>query len=118
MTQEKSDSEPGSDLLQAVLARSFISQAQADLVKRDSENTGMSIEEVLLARRWITEEQLSELQGGQKNSEASNAAAATKKQVVDRVSGGIIQMGGSSDDYGENLARYRSIMRDVLGNEQ
>ena len=30
---------------------------------------------------------------------------------------GLKEMKGSSDDYGENLARYRSIVRQILGNE-
>ena len=56
MTQTNSDS--GQELLKALLAAQIISQAQADLAQQDSQNMSMSLDEVLLARRWFSEEAL------------------------------------------------------------
>lgn len=214
MTQNNSE-EPGRDLIKVLLAEGVISQAQADLAARDAENMSMGLDDVLLARRWVTEETLQRLapwlfggagasgaggvgsgSGGAGASGAgsgsggagasgsaaaagasgskSNGGAAGSTSVSDsntgaagaasagtsgvsgsagtagsagsgsgagRTSGagigrasasgmkaadkdsqgaeaeGLKEMKGSSDDYGENLARYRSIVRQILGNE-
>lgn len=78
----------------------------------------MTLEEVLLARRWVSEEtlkdhapwlfnkssaELNERITGQLGSISRNS---TQTKVTDSR--------GSSDDYGVNLARYRSIMRDIM----
>lgn len=229
MTQNNSE-EPGRDLIKVLLAEGVISQAQADLAARDAENMSMGLDDVLLARRWVTEETLQRLApwlfgggasasgvsgtgsesggagvGGASASGAgsgsggagvggssasagasgskSNGGAAGSTSASDlntgaagaassgvhgtlgtagttgtsgiagtagsagsgsgggRTSGagigrastsgmkaadkdsqgaeaeGLKEMKGSSDDYGENLARYRSIVRQILGNE-
>ena len=182
MTQNNSE-EPGRDLIKVLLAEGVISQAQADLAARDAENMSMGLDDVLLARRWVTEETLqrlapwlfggagasgagagSESNGGAAGSTSasdsnagvagaassetngSSGSAGTAGNVgsgsgAGRTSGagigrasasgmkaadkdsqgaeaeGLKEMKGSSDDYGENLARYRSIVRQILGNE-
>lgn len=200
MTQNNSE-EPGRDLIKVLLAEGVISQAQADLAARDAENMSMGLDDVLLARRWVTEETLQRLApwlfggagagaggvgsgsggAGAGGSTASagasdsknNGGAAGSTSASDsntgtagaassgatgtsgsagtagvgsgsgagRTSGagigrasasgmkaadkdsqgaeaeGLKEMKGSSDDYGENLARYRSIVRQILGNE-
>ena len=60
MTQNNSE-EPGRDLIKVLLAEGVISQAQADLAARDAENMSMGLDDVLLARRWVTEETLQRL---------------------------------------------------------
>ena len=189
MTQNNSE-EPGRDLIKVLLAEGVISQAQADLAARDAENMSMGLDDVLLARRWVTEETLqrlapwlfggtggsgvgsgagaggvgSESNGGAAGStsasdsnagvagaassetngssgSAGTAGSAGSGSGAGRTSGagigrasasgmkaadkdsqgaeaeGLKEMKGSSDDYGENLARYRSIVRQILGNE-
>jgi len=182
VTQNNSE-EPGRDLIKVLLAEGVISQAQADLAARDAENMSMGLDDVLLARRWVTEETLqrlapwlfggagasgagagSESNGGAAGStsasdsnagvagaassetngssgSAGTAGSAGSGSGAGRTSGagigrasasgmkaadkdsqgaeaeGLKEMKGSSDDYGENLARYRSIVRQILGNE-
>lgn len=198
MTQNNSE-EPGRDLIKVLLAEGVISQAQADLAARDAENMSMGLDDVLLARRWVTEETLQRLApwifggagaggvgsgsggagaggstasagasdsksngraAGSTSASDSNAgvagaassetngssgsagtagagsgsgagrtsgagigrASASGMKAADKdsqgaESEGLKEMKGSSDDYGENLARYRSIVRQILGNE-
>lgn len=112
MTQANSDS--GQELLKALMAAKIISQAQADLAEQDSQNMSMSLDEVLLARRWVSEEALKEHAPWLfKSSQQSNQDIPAEKN-----SGPVVtEHSGSSDDYGTNLARYRSLMRDILGQE-
>ena len=187
MTQNNSE-EPGRDLIKVLLAEGVISQAQADLAARDAENMSMGLDDVLLARRWVTEETLQRLapwlfggagaggssasagaSGSKSNGGAAGATSAADSNTdaagaassgtngssgsagtagsvgsgsgAGRTSGtgigrasasgikaadkdsqgaeaeGLKEMKGSSADYGENLARYRSIVRQILGNE-
>ncbi len=112
MTQTNSDS--GQELLKALLAAQIISQAQADLAEQDSQNMSMSLDEVLLARRWVSEEALKE------HAPWLFTSSETASQVKssENNSGPVVtENSGSSDDYGTNLARYRSLMRDILGQE-
>ncbi len=112
MTQTNSDS--GQELLKALLTAQIISQAQADLAMQDCQNMSMSLDEVLLARRWVSEEALKEHAPWL----YQNNAEQTQNNTNNKNSGQVVtEHSGSSDDYGANLARYRSLMRDILGQE-
>ncbi|MDX2106482.1 MAG: hypothetical protein SFY67_08775 [Candidatus Melainabacteria bacterium] len=91
-------SDPSKDLLDLLVESKVISQAQASLVRTDHEATGMSFEEILVARSWVSESKLSELRpNSSKTQDVSDAS--TRKPV----------------SYQENLKRYRQIMAEILG---
>ena len=91
----------GRDLLRALVDGKVISQAQADLVTQDHENTGMAIDEILVARRWITEETLGKL-APWLNDSSGREPAAEETQAA-------------TGSYEENLKKYRKIMAEILG---
>lgn len=49
------------EVLRILVDNKILSSAQADLARADMEIMGMSIDEVLLARRWVTEDKLNQL---------------------------------------------------------
>jgi hypothetical protein len=88
------------NLLTALLDAKVISPAQAQLLLADQEVTGMSIDEVLLARGWINEAKLDEVAPWRKKPEAS------EDQL--RISAG-------SKNYQANFKQYRTLMERILG---
>ncbi len=84
------------ELLRVLLENKVISEAHAHLVKQDEQLTGMTCEEILLARRWVTEEILCQLAPWLKQDRKSD----------DGVEGG---------SYEENLKRYRKLLAEILG---
>lgn len=90
------------DLLKVLVEHKVISQAQATLVQSDHESTGMTLEDILLARHWVDEDTLKNLapwlgasgQTGMQQADKNSAAGAT---------------------YEENLKKYRSLMAEILG---
>lgn len=88
------------DLLRALVDGNIISQAQANLVTTDHEATGMNVEDILLARRWVTEEAL-------------NAHAPWLK--TDHVASDKSSGSNSTRSYEENLRKYRQILAEILG---
>lgn len=107
------------NILLTLVNLGLLSQAQAELAKRDSETASMEIEEVLLARHWVTEDLLK--QHGllkEETPEAKSKASgvgengSTQKQNADQVP--LTDTTGSCDDYGFNLSRYRAMMREIL----
>ncbi|MFA7338849.1 MAG: hypothetical protein WC028_18835 [Candidatus Obscuribacterales bacterium] len=102
------------DLLQVLIEAQIISQAQAQLAQSDSENMGMTIDEVLLARGWLDAPTLRKhapwLFAKRESNTDSVEISAMRKSVPLQ----ITDTQGSSDDYGTNLARYRALMRDIL----
>lgn len=98
------------DLLKILVESKVISQAQADLAVRDSENMDMGLDEVLLARRWVSEAVLRE-----KAPWLFNEAQSSFDQEAKVSRPTFTETSGSSDDYGANLARYRSLLREILG---
>lgn len=115
-------------LLAVLVERKLISGPQADIAMADAEVTGMTLDEVLLARRWVGEDMLFSLApwlrpGGQQVAvEQSNKAgsavtpsqthAETSARERDKISSEDI---ASSEDFDENLQKYRSIMDGILG---
>ncbi len=84
------------ELLRVLLENKVISEAQAHLVKQDEEATGMTCEEILLARRWVTEKKLIELAPWLKQEHNSGD-------------------GVKFSSYEENLKRYRKLLAEILG---
>jgi hypothetical protein len=89
----------GIGLIQKLLEANVLSPAQAQLVLADQEVTGMSVEEVVLARGWVTEAKLDEIAPGRKKPDQQNSL---------RVSAG-------SKNYQQNFKQYRSLMERILG---
>ncbi len=91
-------SDQNKDLLELLVEGKVISQAQASLVRTDHEATGMTFEEILVARSWVSEAKLSELAPTQ-------SELTLNPDSVDR----------KPPTYQENLKRYRQIMAEILG---
>jgi hypothetical protein len=84
-------------LLRALVDNKVISQAQANLVSSDHEATGMNVEDILLARRWVSEEALD-----------SHAPWLKADNEPDRP-----VVAGQS--YEDNLRKYRLLLAEILG---
>lgn len=95
MSESSSDDK---DLLDLLVEKKAISSAQANLVRNDHQATGMSFEEILVARSWVAEDKLQEL-------------APRQAQDLREVEAGERKPG----TYKENLKRYRQIMAEILG---
>lgn len=106
------------NILLTLVNLGLLSQAQAELAKRDSETTSMEIEEVLLARHWVTEDLLKQHGLLKEAPEPRNKTSgvgengSTQEQNAEQVP--LTDTSGSCDDYGFNLSRYRAMMREIL----
>lgn len=83
------------ELLRTLVDNKVISQAQANLVTSDHEATGMNVEDILLARRWVSEDALNEHAPWLKENESARPAA--------------------TQSYEENLRKYRLLLAELLG---
>lgn len=94
---EPANKSPNQDenLLEILVSDGLISAAQAELVKQDSQNTGMSLDEILVARGWVKEEAL----------EQYNRNRSKVKTTVP----------ASELGYEDHLKKYRFILADILG---
>lgn len=95
MRDESSPTDKQRDLLKILLDNKLISSGQAEVAQLDENATGMTIEEILLLRGWVTEEQLSRLAPWLKTGDDPETA------------------GGKT--YQENLRAYRQLMTEILG---
>lgn len=86
------------DLLHLLVEKKVISVAQASLVRNDHEATGMTFEEILVARSWVSADKLQEF--------APQAAQNVRE---------IESSERKPPTYQENLKRYRQIMAEILG---
>ncbi|MGH9548339.1 MAG: hypothetical protein ACRD3W_03150 [Terriglobales bacterium] len=108
------------ELIKMLIERKLVSPAQADLARADMEVNGMTLDEVLLARRWITEEALLEIAPWLlKNRFAPAATSAYDDQSAPAQAGGDGNKTGnstaSSNNFEENLEKYRDLMDNILG---
>lgn len=87
-------------LLAILLEQKLISPAQAQLLLADQEVTGMTVDEVVLARGWITEEKLDEI-------------APWRKEPVE--SKDVLHVSAGSKEYQHNFDQYRALMESILG---
>lgn len=83
------------NLLEILVSDGLISAAQAELVKQDSQNTGMNLDEILIARGWVKEEAL----------ERYNRNRSKVKTTIPATELG----------YEDHLKKYRFILADILG---
>ena len=83
------------NLLEILVSDGLISAAQAELVKQDSQNTGISLDEILIARGWVKEKAL----------EQYNRSQTKVKTTVPATELG----------YEDHLKKYRFILADILG---
>ena len=88
------------DLARMLVEQRILSAAQAQLALADQEVTGMNFEEVLLARHWVDQATLEKL-----------APWINEKPQED-----LSTLGPpASDDYEQNLQRYRRLIEKILG---
>lgn len=88
------------DLARLLVEQNLLSQSQAELALADQEVTGMTFEEVLLARHWVDQSTLEKLAPWLNEAAASDLASFSSP---------------ASDDYEENLQRYRRLIEKILG---
>jgi hypothetical protein len=86
-------------LLDILQEKKIISAAQAQLALADQEVTGLNLEDIVIARGWINEEDLAKIAPPQK----SPATASNTVQF---------QPGGRS--YDQNLKEYRKLLEKIL----
>jgi hypothetical protein len=95
------------NLIQLLIDQKLISAAQAELAKSDREVTGMTLSEVLLARRWV-------------NAETLDRVAPWLKDIGGGAPGVVTAAEHKNDDshadigYQQNLKRYRQLMHKIL----
>ena len=89
------------ELLRVLLDNKVISKGQFDLVHNDHAVTGMNVVDILLARRWVSEETL--------NSYAPWLLEKTPSE--DKSARDV----GAAGSYEENLKKYRQLLAEILG---
>jgi hypothetical protein len=94
-------------LIQVLIDEKLISAAQAELAKSDGDVSGMTIAEVLLARRWVKEATLDRIAPWLKDSPGSAPIVVTAKNPVEQNNHG-------ETAYQHNLKRYRQLMHKIL----
>jgi hypothetical protein len=94
-TLKNQDDHP--DFINLLLARNIITQEQSELIKADCIATGISAEEVVLARRWVKPEDLLDLAPWLKGKPRRLLPATRDPKV-----------------YQENLDRYRELIDRIL----
>ena len=85
----------GKELLKALVEKSLLSQAQADLVEADCSATGMPVDEILSARGWVQPSVIEELMPSRQETTAKKAKVNLS--------------------YDENLKVYRNLLGEILG---
>jgi hypothetical protein len=92
-----------SDLLKFLLEQKVISSAQFSVAQADMAMSGLNAEDVVLARRWLTEEKLGQVAPWLKkvlnNQPQATATAAPTDTSI----------------YQKNLSEYRRLVADALG---
>jgi hypothetical protein len=89
------------ELLAILLERKLLSGAQVEVAKIDSASSGLSYADVLLARKWLTEETLAELYSktNPTGQHYDKTPAEEKTEVT----------------YQQNLQKYLQLMTRILG---
>lgn len=95
-------------LIQALVNEKLISSAQAELAKSDGQVSGMTVAEVLLARRWVSEQTLDRVAPWLKNEQAP-PGVVTSSDASQRS-----DAGRGETDYQQNLKVYRQLMHKIL----
>jgi hypothetical protein len=102
----------GQDLINLLIEKRVITPAQAELARSQCAVAGVTAGEFLLKNGWVSEATLRQLapwifreQGGEKQ----------RQDTVETNESLLANTTGSCDDYEKNLARYRAILKDILG---
>ena len=112
--QDKSDR--GQEVLRILVENKLISSAQADLALADMEIMSMGIDEVLLARRWVSEEKLYECVPWLKEKRpAAGDPAVSAATNSGQPDGAGDPAGTENATFEENLQKYRELMDKMLG---
>lgn len=93
-------------LIQVLIDEKLISSAQAELAKSDGEVSGMTIAEVLLARRWVSEQTLARVAPWLNQSQSAPVVVTTVEDKDSNSHGDVV--------YQQNLKRYRQLMHKIL----
>lgn len=102
----------GQDLLNLLIEKRVITPAQAELARSQSAATGVSPREFLVKNGWVNESTLKELAPW---IYKEPTADKQRQDTVETNESLLANTSGSSDDYEKNLARYRAILKDILG---
>lgn len=111
-TDSKSTQSDTQDLLELLIEQKLISKAQADLAVVDRDMTGMTIADVLIARRWVDRDTLLELAPWLKQELLGDPSRAQETKAGSDSSG---ESQSSKSDYQSNLKKYRELMTKILG---
>jgi len=87
------------DFLQLLVDKEIISAAQAAVARGDMERTSLSPQEVLLIRKWVSEEILSTI--SPPPNEPGTPSIQNEKENAEKI-------------YRRNLEKYRQIMAEIL----
>ncbi len=96
MTEERAPLQQ--DFLQLLVDKEIISAAQAAVARGDMERTALSPQEVLLIRKWVSEEVLSALTPSPVEPAHS---IQSEKENAEKI-------------YRKNLEKYKEIMAEIL----
>ena len=92
-----------SDLLKFLLEQKVISSAQFSVAQADMAMSGLNAEDVVLARRWLSEEKLAQIAPWLKKVLSNQPQAASTTPTT------------NTSTYQQNLTEYRRLVADALG---
>jgi hypothetical protein len=102
----------GQDLLNLLIEKRVITPAQAELARSQTVATGISAGDFLVKNGWVPEATLRHLAPWIFKEQS---AEKRRQDTVDNNESLLDGRAGSCDDYDKNLARYRAILKDILG---
>lgn len=100
------DTKPGptdEELLALLLERKILSNAQVEVAKIDSASSGLGYADVLLARKWITEQILSEFYPVSDHAKSQHQTLQLTKDGEK-----------CEATYQQNLQKYRQLMTKIM----
>ena len=104
MSEESTDRDL--KLIQVLIDEKLISAAQAELAKSDGEVSGMTLAEVLLARRWVNEQTLARVAPWLNEAQSAPVVVTAAEDRDSNSHGDVV--------YQQNLKRYRQLMHTIL----
>jgi len=100
--------------LNLLVEKQVITPAQAELARSQAVATGVSPRDFLAKNGWVTEAVLREVAPWAYRDQPARSDKQ-KHDTVETNESLLANTSGSSDDYDKNLARYRAILKDILG---
>jgi hypothetical protein len=95
-----------------LIEKRVITPAQAELARSQSVATGLSAGDFLVKNGWVSEATLKQYAPWIFKEPGSDKQ---RQDTVDNNEPLLEPTAGSCDDYNKNLARYRAILKDILG---